>query len=48
MKKYKFLKLLKWMTPLERAGKTDEKMLWFDMIRLKVLEIFNVETTFTS
>ena len=36
----------KWMAPLERAGKTDQKMLWFDMIRLKVLEIFNVETTF--
>jgi len=35
MKKYKFLKLLKWMTPLERAGKTDEKnaMVRYDSIK---------------
>ena len=43
---FKVAQMQKWMAPLERAGKTDQKMLWFDMIRLRVLEIFHVETTF--
>ena len=30
---FKVAQMHKWMAPLERARKTDKKMVWFDMIR---------------
>ena len=36
---FKVAQMQKWLAPLERAGKADQKMVWFDMIRLKILDI---------